>query len=334
MSSVLTDPMAHDRQSMDSRSASSVGLPPVSLIVASRDRPEMLSRLVGSVLDGHVVPDEMVIVDQSEFPHPDLADFDGARGCTIRYVRPGTVGLSRANNEAAHVASHEVLVFTHDDVLVDPDWLGELVTEHARLGGDVVVTGRVASTEPEQEGAFAPALRDDERPTTYCGRIGFDVLNPMNVVMSKRTLFGVGGFDDRLGPGTPFPGAEDADLGFRLLEAGHRIDYFPSAVVRHRAWRTSAQYLPLRWGYGVALGAFYAKHFHWRDAHVVSRAARDVVRRTRRFPGRLRREGRRALGDPVFIVANVVGSVKWTFANWRGRARVRRHRRDVVGAER
>jgi GT2 family glycosyltransferase len=304
--------------------ASSMGLPPVSVIIASRDRPQMLADVIRSVLAGRVTPDELVIVDQSARPQPDVGDLDQPDGCRVRYVRPGTVGLSRANNAGARLAAHEVLVFTHDDVLVDSTWLAALLAAHMDLGSDVVVTGRVAATEPEQEGAFAPALRDDVKPASYFGRLGFDVLKPMNVLITKQTFLGVGGFDERLGPGTPFPGAEDADLGFRLLEAGHRIDYRPEAVVRHRAWRPSGDYFPLRWRYGLALGAFYAKHMHLRDPHVVGRAARDVGRRIRAFPGRVRGEGRRALGDPVFVCANVVGAAKWVI----------RERRSATATER
>lgn len=294
--------------------ASEAGLPPVSVIVASRNRPAMLAAVVESILANRVLPDEVVVVDQSDLP-----DAAMAADQRVRYVHSREAGLSRANNLGARVATHDLLLFTHDDVLVDHEWVASLAGAWDRADDRVVVTGRVAATEPEQAGGFAPALRDDDRPASYTGRVGFDVLKPMNMAMSRRALEEVGGFDPRLGPGTPFPGAEDADLGFRFLDAGFRVDYVPAAVVRHRAWRAAEDYLPLRWGYGLSHGAFYAKHLTWRDTHMARRMVRDVGRRARAFPGRVRREGRRALGDPVFVAATVVGAVRWR------RAERRRH---------
>lgn len=292
--------------------ASEVGLPPVSVIVATRDRPEMLAAVVGSILANRVRPDEVVVVDQSREPDPAMA-----ADARVHYVHTSEVGLSRANNLGASVASHDLLLFTHDDVLVDPDWVAFLAGAWDRAGDRVVVTGRVAATAPEQAGGFAPALKDEARPASYTGRVGFDVLKPMNMAMSRAALAEVGGFDPRLGPGTPFPGAEDADLGFRFLDAGYRVDYVPEAVVRHRAWRAPEDYLPLRWGYGLSHGAFYAKHLSLRDTHMARRMVRDVGRRMRAFPARVRHEGRRALGDPVFVAATFVGAFRWRRAERR-----------------
>jgi GT2 family glycosyltransferase len=86
----------------------------------------------------------------------------------------------------------------------------------------------------------------------------------------------VGLFDERLGPGTNFPAAEDNDLGFRLLEQGLCICYVPEAVVYHRAWRSEREILALKWRYGVGRGAYYAKHMSWRDPYMFSRMIRDV----------------------------------------------------------
>jgi GT2 family glycosyltransferase len=121
----------------------------------------------------------------------------------------------------------------------------------------------------------------------------------------------VKGFDVRLGPGTVFPGAEDSDLGFRLLEAGYRIVYVPEAIIYHRAWRRAQDYLPLRWHYGVAQVGFFAKHLRRDDLYMLKRLAQDARRRTKRFPRRLWQEKSRALGDPLFLLGNLVGAIRW-----------------------
>jgi hypothetical protein len=184
----------------------------------------------------------------------------------------------------------------------------------------VVVTGRVAATAPEKQGGFAPALRDDAQPASHRGRVGHDVLKPMNFGIARSLFLEVTGFDTRLGPGTEFPGAEDSDLGYRLLEAGCTIEYVPEAVVRHRAWRDRSMYLPLRWSYGIAQGAFYAKHTVRHDTHMVRRATRDVLRRIRSSPARLRQDPMLVGGDVVFVIATFVGAWRWLRTNRRATA--------------
>lgn len=296
--------------------ASAVGLGPVSVIVSTRDRPDMLDTVVRSILAADVVPDELVIVDQSQHRSPQSwPDV----GCSVRHLDRQLVGLSRSNNYGVAAAAHDTLLFTHDDVIVDARWLAELAEAVAELGDAGAVTGRVATTEPEVDGGFAPALRDETEPVTHRGRVGYDVLKPMNLGMRRSVFDHVGGFDCRLGPGTVFPGAEDSDLGFRILEAGYQIDFVPQAVVYHRAWRAGSDYMPLRWRYGMAQGAFYAKHLSRHDLHMLWRAARDLRRRVRRFPSRVRHEGRRSLGDPIFVAANIVGAIRWRLTNQRAR---------------
>jgi GT2 family glycosyltransferase len=121
----------------------------------------------------------------------------------------------------------------------------------------------------------------------------------------------VGGFDERLGPGTPFYAADDNDLGFRLLEAGYRIVYVPEAVVYHRAWRPGREYLPMRWKYGVAKGGYYAKYLSLKDGYMLRRMVYDIGHRILGFPVRLLTNRRLAYGDPVYILGILRGTMQW-----------------------
>jgi GT2 family glycosyltransferase len=294
------------------------GILPVSLIVASRNRAAMLQDSVASILAGTALPAELIIVDQSDVPDQRLVATAAPEGIRLRYLFTAERGLSRANNRGAREAVHETLVFTHDDVAVDPEWLARLTGALMEGGEGTVVTGRILASQ-EGEGGYAPTLRTGTEPATYRGRIGYDVLKPLNMALHRRDLEAAGWFDERLGPGTPFPGAEDADLGFRLLETGCEIRYVPEALVYHRAWRAEKEYLPLRWTYGVAQGAFLAKHLQRHDLHMARRFVMDALRRARRFPGRCFREPRRALADPLFLCGNLVGAARWVRARGRDR---------------
>ena len=102
-----------------------------------------------------------------------------------------------------------------------------------------------------QSVTFAPSTKVDTAPAVYHGRLHEDVLYTGNMAMDRSAARAVGVFDERLGPGTSFPSAEDNDFGFRLLEAGYRIVYVPEALLYHRAWRSERDYVRLRWSYGA-----------------------------------------------------------------------------------
>lgn len=290
----------------------------VSLIVCSRERPGLLLEAVASVLAGERVPEELVVVDQSEEPNEALARMGSVRGCRVRYVRSASRGLSRARNEAVRLARHSLLVFTDDDVRVTAGWLGALVDALERAGPGAVATGRVLPDAEAARRGFVPTLKACDRPATYAGRLAFDPLVTFNMALRREELEEVGGFDERLGPGTPFPAGEDNELAFRMLAAGRRIVLVPEAVLHHRAWRAAGEYASLRRGYGRGQGAFLAKHL---GPFTLRRLAGTVLRNAARAPLRLfsrRREPGRelpartlALGDLAFAAGTVSGALEW-----------------------
>jgi len=254
-----------------------------TLIVCSRNRPTLLSEVVASILAGDEVPDELLIVDQSIEPHPDLASLATPR-CVFRYLPSRTVGLSRGRNIGVAAAGHPVIIFTDDDVIVPTTWFASLIRAFRSAGPRSVVTGRVLAGEAETEGGFAPSLRAGTQRVVYEGRVYQDPLATFNVALPRSAYVEVGGYDVRLGPGTAFPAAEDNDFGHRLLEAGYRIVFVPDALVYHRAWRDDRAYVPLCHAYGRGQGAFFAKHLSFDDRYILRRTMGTLAHHVRRIP--------------------------------------------------
>jgi len=282
-----------------------------SLVIPSRNRPELLRAAVDAALQGPSRPAEIIVVDQSDAAHPSLADLSQVAGTTIRYLRPMTRGVSRARNAGLRAAGEEVVAFIDDDVLAAPDWWGRLIQAALQAGPDSVVTGQVRPGEAEAPGAFAPSVSGTATREVYQGRVGQDVLFSGNMAGHRATLLRIGGFDERLGPGTRYGAAEDNDLCYRLLENGCRIIYVPEAVVIHRAWRENAAQVPLRWAYGRGQGAFLAKHASLRDRYMLRRFRDRVARHAQRFLRTLRRERRVAWEDLASIAGLFSGAGEW-----------------------
>lgn len=282
-------------------------LPSTSLIIPTRNRAALLRDTVRSILEGEEVPEELVVVDQSDERNEELASRGEVRGCAVRYVWEPGEGVSRARNTGMRLARGEVLVFTDDDVLVEPAWFGTIVRAVRAAGPRSAITGRVWPMAPPGGGGYVPSTKTDPDAAAYEGRIGADVFFGGNMAFYRAAAEEVGGFDERLHR------AQDNDYGFRLLEAGYRILYHPDAAVHHRAWRSDRGYLRHRWHYGLGQGAYYAKHLSLRDRYMLRRLATDVGARVRTLPYLLVHRRRKAYGNAAFALGVLAGVARWFF---------------------
>jgi GT2 family glycosyltransferase len=224
--------------------------PMVSVVVCTRDRPDsVITALVG--LTGLRYPSfEIVVVDNaptsSATREAVLAQFGG--DSRVRYVCEPRPGLSRARNRGVAEAAAEIVAFTDDDVRVDPWWLDGIMRGFRASPGASCVTGLIATAQLENSAQLYFHLR--EGWGTACERRVFDLegnrdespLYPYspgifgagaNFAMSRTALKEIGGFDEALGAGTISGGGEDLDMFMRVILAGHRLVYEPSAIVWH-----------------------------------------------------------------------------------------------------
>ncbi|MDD5503592.1 MAG: glycosyltransferase, partial [Candidatus Thermoplasmatota archaeon] len=77
----------------------------------------------------------------------------------------------------------------------------------------------------------------------------------------RRDVFDkIGKFDERFGVGASFKSGEDVDIFYRILKAGGKIAYAPSAVVRHKHRMTAEEVFKARYGYSFGAAAIMKKH--------------------------------------------------------------------------
>jgi GT2 family glycosyltransferase len=293
-----------------------------TVVIASRGRPEMLLETVRSVLSVRRVPSEIVIADQSSDPHPQLARMGSVRGCDVRYVHSQGQGLSRGRNVGLRLASQEVVVIIDDDMIAQEDSF-ELLLAGQRGGARTVATGRLLAAPPERPNLTqAPAaLVTRTEPEVFRGPQPRQVVPGPNIAVPRSVLLEIGGYDERLGPGTRFPGAEDHDLSLRLLDAGCEVRHVPEAVVLHRAWRARRDLVRLRWGYARGMGGFYAKHASVHNRHTLGRAAHDVRTRLAQALTSVTSSPATTAAELLTLAGLLFGAVEWTM-RYRFRRRV------------
>lgn len=228
--------------------------PALSVVVPTRNRPRLLEGCLAA-LAAVLGPDDEVVVVDSASDDP-VATAAVARRHGARCVGLAVAGTSRARNAGWRAAHHALMAFVDDDMRVAPGWADALV---AGLALQPFVTGGVA-VPPGQEGAERPvAVTTRTRPERLDGDSAGVLGCSGNLGVRRDALALVGGFDERLGPGTWFASAEDVDLFDRLFAAGCDGLFVPEAHAHHEQWRSRRQLLRLDWAYGKGAGARLAR---------------------------------------------------------------------------
>jgi GT2 family glycosyltransferase len=272
------------------------------VVVATRDRPELLQECLASILAGTVQPERLVVVDNAPSTD-DTAQLVAELAATeprLRYVREDRAGLARAHNAGLAAVTTPLVAFTDDDVVVDPRWLERLQAAFAEDDRIGCVTGMIAPRELDtlpQQWVESQALFDKgmhRRVFDAAEHRPDDPLFPLTAGalgsganMSFRTdyLRSARGFDDALGTGTAAMGGDDLAAFHDVITAGLRLVYEPAAIVLHRHYRDYAGLRRQTYGYGAGLGAYLTRTV-LRDpgtAFTFLRHAPAAVRRARRI---------------------------------------------------
>ena len=254
----------------------------VSVAIATRDRPGPLARCLDALRAGVLQPLEVVVVDQGTSRETEgvvRARADALPG--LRHVRQETRGLSASRNLALRETRGAVLAVTDDDCVPEPGWLAAIVAaleEDSSLAG---VTGPMLPLGPEQPGLVAVSSRTSTVREEHRGRVAPWVVGTGgNMAVRREWLDRVGGFDERLGVGSPGGAGEDVALLDRLLAAGAVIGYEPAAVVRHER-RPRASQRATRWSYGRGVGATAGILLREREARALVLLLRWLALRAR-----------------------------------------------------
>jgi glycosyltransferase involved in cell wall biosynthesis len=144
----------------------------VSVIIPTKNRGETIMPTVESIVAQSLLPDELVIVDQSETNHlaDPLNEIVAGTGIKLAYLwRPDLTGLAQARNVGFDVSAGEIVLFFDDDVFLETDYIERLLWHYqndheGRLGG---VGGLITNEQRPEARAFKWFQRgpfDDTRP--------------------------------------------------------------------------------------------------------------------------------------------------------------------------
>lgn len=89
----------------------------ISLIIPTRNRIEVLMRTIESILSKDNIPDEIIIIDQSD--KPISIDINSLKTyTTIRLIYQEVPSLTKARNRGISEAKNNILLFCDDDIIL------------------------------------------------------------------------------------------------------------------------------------------------------------------------------------------------------------------------
>lgn len=242
--------------------------PPISVVVCTRDRPDLLARCLRSLASLEYPTREVIVVDNA--PTSDATRLEVA-AAGVRYVCEPLPGLDRARNRGLGEARHDIVAFTDDDVEVDPRWLNGIARGFADPHVSAV-TGMIAPAALETEEQLLFEFRYSGMGKGTEPRRWDPVILPpakllaahaigvgANMAFRRQALERLGGFDTALDVGMPARGAGDLDVFHRLLAAGNVIQYEPAALVRHHHRRDGTALEAQHRDNGRAFGVYLLK---------------------------------------------------------------------------
>jgi glycosyltransferase involved in cell wall biosynthesis len=223
----------------------------VTLVVPARDA----QRTIGACLDAAIAVRDRTESRLARIIVVDDGSRDGTRAEAvargIEVLRTDGRGAGAARNAGIDAAETSLVWFVDADCVASPDAL-ELLLPHL---ADRSVAG-VGGTYGIAPGATLLERLIHEEIMVRHARMGAEVdfLATFNVVYRREALRALRGFDERYLKG------QDAELAFRVLEAGHRLRFERESVVRHFHADRLSRYLRVQRQQGYWRVALHLEH--------------------------------------------------------------------------
>ncbi len=217
-------------------------LPPISLVICTRDRTDLLKGALEAILAVDYPDREIIVIDNAP-SNNNTAEL--VAGLPVRYVKEERPGLDWARNRGIAEASHEIIAFTDDDVRPDRGWLrgiaaGFVDPEIMAVSGLVAPAELETEAQIQYEFGYGGMLQ-----YLHCFKVDGTKLSTQkllwtsnygvgaNMAFRRQVFAEVGNFDPALDVGTPTRGAGDIEMFHRILAKGYSTFYEPTAFVWH-----------------------------------------------------------------------------------------------------
>ena len=234
----------------------------LSVIICSKDRASGLESCLGKlpVPEMLATSAELILVDNASSDNTAevMRAYQRSAPFSVILVSEPRPGLSLARNAGLAAATTDLIVFTDDDCY---------------FGDGYLLRTRELFHQPAFDYCGGRIMLYDQTDSPYgcSSRLNFELIPPnsfvragqiqgANMVVTRKVVDAIGGFDPMLGAGTPFR-CEDIDYCARASLAGLVGAYVPELIVYHHHGRKPGKDIGrFISANDVARGAYYAKY--------------------------------------------------------------------------
>lgn len=234
----------------------------VSVVIPTKHRPTAVCDTVASIFASTYQQFEVFVVDQSpdDTTRDMLARFADDSRFTYVTNRAGRPGASSSRNIGIALSAGDIVAHIDDDVTVRPNWMERLVAEFEADPALQFLAGKLAAPQHDTTAGFIPAS-DPQAEVPPVNQWTLSILTAGANYAMRRSLFDrVGGYDECFGPGTAFPGGDDASMALRISRSGAKWKASSAVEVVHtHGFRPLADAAALLRGYSRGNGGNFGR---------------------------------------------------------------------------
>ncbi len=253
----------------------------ISVIIATYNRSTRLKQALESFEKIIVAPGvtwELMIFDNNSTDNTKevCREFQKRNLLILRYFIERRQGKAYALNVGIREARGKIIVFSDDDVIVDPFWLKNISEEFendSSLGG---IGGRVELFDETDQPVTIRTSKERILFTSPRQLVNPPIIG-VNMAFRKSVFDKVKGMDPSFGPGSRIGSNIDAEFIYRVHKKGFKMVYSPDVLVYHNHGRKSEKVIDtLNKKYLIGRGAFYCKYVLRGDLNIFLMASREI----------------------------------------------------------
>jgi glycosyltransferase involved in cell wall biosynthesis len=216
----------------------------LSVVICTRNRPQAIDDCVKALMNSNDKDFELIVIDNA--PDDDSTEQIIKKYPAVKYVKEPRKGLDVARNTGARYATHPIIAYTDDDVIVEPNWTKLLKTTF-QDPKTMAVTGLVIPVSLKTKAqyifekdwgfnkGYLPKVFGQEyfAANVNIGVPAWDIGAGANMAFRREVFDLVGWFDERLDVGASGCSG-DSEFWYRILAEGFQCNYYPQLFVYHQ----------------------------------------------------------------------------------------------------
>lgn len=206
----------------------------IAVLITTLNRPDVISDAIASILNNTYKDFELIIVDQStNNKTQEIVERYILADKRVRYLPMSTRGKTKALNYGIRNCNTDIIAITDDDCMVSKDWIEKIVATFRGYPDLALLFGSAeASSYDTTKGIIPTYLPLEKRFFKLHSRFAKSG-GGANMVIRENIFDTVGGFDEKLGPGTFLSTCEEYDFFYRVRKKGFEVGVLPSLKVVH-----------------------------------------------------------------------------------------------------